>query len=187
MRVLLSESCGLLIDVQERLLPAIHNSPALLDSIGLLLRGLSLLGAPLLVSEQYRKGLGPTVTTLQDCLQQNGYGESLQAAIDKTSFSCCGHSGFVQKLEGLQRRSVILMGIESHVCVQQTAIDLLTAGYTVVVVADCVASRRPEHKDLALHRLRHEGAIVTSAESLLFELCREAGTERFKAISALVR
>jgi len=107
--------------------------------------------------------------------------------IEKTAFSCCGEPAFRSSLVQSGRNSVIICGIEAHVCILQTAVDLLEEGYLPVVVADCTGSRNPADKEIALERLRVEGAVITTCESILFELAGEAGTDQFKAISRLVK
>lgn len=187
MRLKAEDCCAVLIDVQERLFPHIDGHAALQLELQRLVQGLAILELPLLLTEQYPRGLGPTIAPLADCLRQSGYGEALQQAPDKLSFSCCGDRTFMEGWRRLQRPVAILAGIEAHVCVLQTALDLLADGVRVVIVADAVSSRKASHRELALARLRDEGATITSVESLLFELCGQAGTPRFKALSALVK
>ena len=107
--------------------------------------------------------------------------------MDKIAFCCCNEPEFVQQIETSGRRGVVVTGIEAHACVQQTAIDLLALGYDYAVVADCVGSRSPGDRDIALRRVAQEGSRLGTMESLLFELCRSAGSETFKTISRLVK
>ncbi|MEI8094260.1 MAG: hydrolase [Spirochaetales bacterium] len=179
MRVLLEHAQGLLVDVQERLLPAMDDAPGLLARTVRLVKGLQMFGVGITVSEQYPKGLGPTVPELAALLS----GPKLA----KRSFSCFDDEGLKGALAAAGRPTVILFGIEAHVCLLQTALDLAAAGYHPVVIADAVASRRTSDRDLALARLRAEGITVTSSESLLFELCRTADHPQFKALSNLVK
>lgn len=180
MRLLAGETAAVVIDIQERLFPHMHEGAALLERCCVLVRGLELLEVPILVTEQYPRGLGPTVDRVRECI--DGF-----APVEKISFSCCDHAPFLDALRVLDRRNVVLAGIEAHVCVLQTAIDLLDAGLRPVLVEDCISSRRPRDRDVAVERMRHEGAVVTTAESLLFELCRAAGTDRFKSLTRLVK
>ena len=180
MRIKASECSGLVIDIQERLFPAMHGRDELLHRVQLLLDGLKILNIPILVTEQYPKGLGATIDPLVSLLDQAN-------TIEKISFSCCGEPGFMSALENLDRKRVVICGIEAHVCVLQTAIDLVERGFTPVVVADCISSRNPEDKMIAIERMRQEGALITSSESLLFELTNVAGTSQFKSISRLVK
>jgi nicotinamidase-related amidase len=178
---LLAEHCQLLaIDLQERLLPVMHERGALLDRTDILLQGASLLGLPVVVSEQYPKGLGPTLPAVLARVP----GAALLA---KTSFSVYDDPGLRAALEANDRRTVVVCGIEAHVCVQQTVLDLRAAGYTVAVVADAVTSRQPADVVRALARMQQAGAVISGTESLLFELTRTSGTPLFKAISALVK
>jgi len=180
MRIKASECSGLVIDIQERLFPVMHDRDKLLHRVQLLLDGLKILNIPILVTEQYPKGLGATLDPLVSLLDQAN-------TIEKISFSCCGESGFMSALENLDRKRVVICGIEAHVCVLQTVIDLIERGFTPVVVADCISSRNPEDKMIAIERMRQEGALITSSESLLFELTGVAGTSQFKSISRLVK
>jgi nicotinamidase-related amidase len=156
MRIPLEKTAGLVIDVQERLYPHIHEREALARNVGILVEGLKIMGVPLLVTQQYTKGLGPTISELSE-------------------------------LSEMHRHFVLIAGIESHVCVLQTVIDLIEKGYQPVLVEDCVASRKAGDKTISVKRMCKEGAIVTSYESILFELCRFSGTDRFRAISKLVK
>ncbi len=168
------------VDVQERLLPHMANSEETARNCRILIEGAKILGLPLLLTEEYPKGLGPTTPALLEAL-----GATRQ--IEKLTFSCVGSEEFRQALNDLNRRQLVLCGIESHVCVTQTALDLLAGGAQVHIAADAVSSRRAEHRLLALERLRREGAIITIVESVLFELMEVAGTDEFKAIAKLIR
>ncbi|MEX0986593.1 MAG: hydrolase [Bacteroidales bacterium] len=180
MRILKEHSTGLLIDVQERLLPHIHGNKSLLGNVEILLEGLKILGVPVLVTEQYRKGLGETVPEVRKKLDDF-------APMEKMTFSCCDDPHVIMKLNTAARKYVIICGIEAHVCVLQTTIDLLEEGFQPVVIEDCISSRKPEDKSVAIHRMRQEGAIISGYESILFELARVSGTDTFKAISKLVK
>ena len=171
---------ALCIDIQERLFPHIHDHDALADRCSRLIRGLQVLNVPITVTEQYVKGLGPTIASVREALGEN-------EPLEKMTFSCCGVQAIEATVLGSRRHQVIIFGIETHVCVQQTVLDLLEQGQTVVVVEDCVSSRSANDKRVAIDRMRQQGAIITTMESLLFELLRVAGTDTFKAISAIVK
>jgi len=180
MRIKATECSGLVIDIQERLFPVMHDKDELLRRVLILLEGLKILNIPVLVTEQYPKGLGATLDPLAAALDQ-------PEAIEKLSFSCCGAPNYISALEKLGKPCVIICGIEAHVCVLQTLIDLVEKGYKPVVVADCISSRNPDDKAVALERMRSEGALISTSESLLFELTVEAGSPQFKSISSLVK
>lgn len=180
MRILKEDCCGLIIDIQERLLPHMTANGLLLRNTQILIKGLQALGIPLLLTEQYTKGLGFTVPEIKEILQDIN-------SIEKTAFSCCDESSFEANLHHLNRKTVIIAGIEAHVCVLQTAIDLKEQGFTPVIVDDCVSSRKPTDKAIAMQRLLASGAIISTYESILFELCRFAGSNTFKTISKLVK
>ncbi len=180
MRILKEHSAGLVIDIQERLFPFISENEALTRNSLILVQGLQVLSIPVIVTEQYTKGLGPTIQPLKEVLS------GLQP-MEKMAFSCCDDQPFMKQLESLHKKFIIITGIESHVCVLQTTIDLLEKNYIPVVVEDCVSSRRLNDKAMAINRMRRMGAIITTYESVLFELLRYSGTEEFKAISKLVK
>lgn len=180
MRINREECTGLVIDIQEKLFLHMDREDALLRKCLILLEGLQTLEVPVLITEQYPKGLGPTIPRIIEVL-------GTSRPIEKIAFSCCDEPDFQQQLEQTSRKTVIICGIEAHVCVLQTTVDLLSYGFLPVIVADCISSRNPEDKSVALDRMRAEGAIVATCESILFELARKAGTEEFKAISRLVK
>jgi len=180
MRILKEESIGLIIDVQERLFPHISENKELEKNINILIQGMKILKMPVMVTEQYSKGLGPTIPTIKTSLGDIRYYE-------KNSFSCCDNKYFDYEFSGLNKKIVVIAGIEAHVCVLQTSIDLIERGYQPVIVEDCISSRKMLDKQVAIERMRHEGALVTTYESVLFELARVSGTEQFKAISKLVK
>jgi len=180
MRILKENTVGLVIDVQERLFPAMHGKEELLKNILTLLSGFEELSVPVLVSQQYTKGLGNTLPELTEKIADFEF-------IEKMSFSCYDEPGFVEKLEECNAKNVIVCGIESHVCVLQTAIDLKVAGYNPIVLADCISSRTEGNKHLAIERFKQEGILVSGYESILFELLRSASSPNFKAISKLIK
>ncbi len=180
MRIFKEECSGLVVDIQERLFPVMDKKEQFLKRILILLEGLKALKIPLLVTEQYSRGLGSTIEPVKQALEP-------YVAIEKIAFSCFDEPAFSGALGQLGSKKVIISGIEAHVCVLQTAMDLLDGGYIPVVVADCITSRCPEDKTTAIERMRASGAIITTSESILFELVRVAGTDDFKTISRLVK
>jgi nicotinamidase-related amidase len=180
MRILREQTAGLVIDIQEKLFPFISENETLANNSGILIRGLQALNIPILVTEQYTKGLGLTIQPLREVI-------SMIPVMEKSAFSCCDDVPFMDKLSSLNKKFIVITGIESHVCVLQTTIDLLERNYIPVVVEDCVSSRKLNDKQMAISRMRKMGAIITTYESVLFELLRYSGTEEFKAISRLVK
>ena len=180
MRILPEDTASLVIDIQDKLLPHIDNHQTLIKNCQTLLSGLTILNIPIVITEQYPKGLGPTVTAISQLIPEF-------KPIEKISFSCCGNDHFLKTLHDLGKRNIIICGIEAHVCVLQTVIDLIERGYHPVLIEDCVSSRKPIDREIALKRLARERAIITTYESILFELCQVAGTEQFKSISKLVK
>jgi hypothetical protein len=180
MRLTTEDSLCLVIDVQERLMPAMDESQPTLDRIHRLIDGLTILGLPFLISEQYPKGLGPTVASVKTRLAGS-------PTLAKVSFSCCDDPALLEALLASGRKNILVCGVEAHVCVQQTVVDLAALEFRPVVIADAVTSRNPDDVGRALDRMGDEGAIITGVESVLFELTRTAGTDTFKAISRLVK
>ncbi len=180
MRILRENTIGLVIDIQERLVPVMEESEQLVENCSKLIQGLQILGLPLLVTQQYTKGLGETIDEIKSLIPDFQY-------IEKKDFSCLDEPVFAEKLALSGAKNVIICGIESHVCVLQTALDLKASGYHPVVVFDCVSSRSFDNVDLVAERFRYEGIMMTSMESILFELTRSAGAPGFKEISKLVK
>lgn len=180
MRILREDSIGLVIDIQERLVPAMNNEKKLVSNISKFILGLKELSLPLIFTQQYSKGLGSTISQISDLVDNFSF-------IEKTSFSCCDEPSFIEQLNVFNPKNVIICGIESHVCVLQTAVDLKMKGLNPIVVFDCVSSRKRESIKLAKTRLIQEGILVTSIESILFEITRDAKDQAFKKISAIVK
>jgi nicotinamidase-related amidase len=170
---------AILIDVQERLFPHIYNNDLLEKNCLILTKALIELNVPIMVTEQYRKGLGSTIPSLKPFVDSEMLG-------DKISFSCYDDSNMREYIKAQSKKNIILFGIESHVCVLQTTIDLLDNGYQVAVIEDCTSSRKKNDKDIAIRRMRQEGAFVSTYESILLEICRYAGSDTFKKISQLI-
>lgn len=174
-------SCFLVIDYQSKLFPHIDQFHSLEMNTLKLIEGMKALNLPIIVTEQYPKGIGATIPSIQTAL-----GDSYQP-IEKLAFSCCGEDVFMKELKSLGKRNVIICGIEAHVCVFQTCQDLHEYGYQPVLIEDCVSSRKPNDKKVAVERMRQNGVVVTTYESILFELCKISGTPVFKEISRIVK
>ncbi len=170
----------LVIDIQERLFPVMHEKEKLLRNVVKLVKGAQVLEIPILLTEQYPKGLGPTLPEIKGVIPDI-------KPIEKVSFNCCDEAVFCQALEALKRKQVLIAGIEAHICVYQTAVALARAGYEVQVVGDCTASRENENKLVALFKMGAVGISPTTAEMALFELLKVAKGDKFKAISNIVK
>ncbi len=181
MRVTRDNTVATIVDVQARLHPHMHDAERVLAKIETLIRGFSVLELPILVTEQYPKGLGGTVEPVREALGDR------YTPIIKSAFSCCDDQTYSARLKEYGRSTVLIAGIETHVCVLQTTLDLLESGYDPVVVLDATSSRSPRDQDIASRRIEREGGRITSVESVLFEMARVSGTEQFKAISQLVK
>ena len=168
-------SALVLIDFQERLFPHVHEHQRVLARVDLLIFAANLLHIPILLTEQYPKGLGRTIEEIRQALPD-------AKPLEKMDFSCVPAPGFCKNLSALHRDQIVLTGIETHVCVAQTALDLSAQGEHVFVVADATASRRPLDAQTALQRLYRDGLTIVTAESVVFEWLRRAGTEEFKAL-----
>lgn len=176
MRIEREQTAALVIDYQEKLVPVMHKKKQLIQNSSILLAGLKLLGIPMVVTQQYTKGLGMTIKDITEAAGTEEY-------IDKISFTA--FDSVEEKIR--DKKFVIVCGIEAHICVLQTVIDLVAAGYIPVVVEDCISSRKPSDRKSAIKRMRDEGAIVTTYESLLFELLQVAGTDESKRIQRLIK
>ena len=180
MRILREETAAVVVDIQEKLLPHIHEGDIMLANCLKLIEGLKILSIPVMVTQQYSRGLGSTVPAIVQMFLSFSH-------IEKISFSCLGEEAFNKEIAHLGKSNIILIGIEAHVCVLQTCLDLLEAGKCAVVVEDCISSRKQNDKHIAVERMRQEGARITTMESLLFELTRVAGDDTFKRISGIVK
>ena len=176
-------SCLVIIDIQTRLTSAmpIKVLARLKRNINILLQGVDKLSIPVLTTEQYPKGLGPTEPEIVDLLPEHAL------KFEKTCFSCTGAEQFLQQLEKTGRKQVIIVGIEAHVCVLQTAIQLIDAGYQVFVAADGICSRHRENYEASLKRMSNANIVICNTESILFEWLRDANHEHFKELSRLVQ
>ncbi len=170
-----------MIDMQQKLLPAMCDQQRVLDRNCLMLNAAAAIGVDVLVTEQYPKGLGNTVPELSTWLSEKS------TAIAKTSFSVFGSPEFCAKLSSRKREVLIFFGIEAHVCVLQSVLDALEKGYEVIVVADAVCSRKAADCECALQTMRECGAVVLNSESVLFMMMRDAAHPAFKTVSKLVK
>lgn len=173
-------SIVVLIDAQERLAPSIESLEPIIHANNLVLKTAAELDVPVFVTEQYPKGLGHTLEVFDGLY-------SKENVFEKITFSSAGCSPFMEALKSSGRKQVIVTGIETHVCVQQTVLELLDERYDVFVVADAVGSRTGENKRLALERMIRSGAEVVSSEMVMFEMLKKAGTPEFKALSNLLK
>ena len=169
-----------LIDFQERLFPVMHDKDKLLKNVLKLVEGAKVLEIPIVMTEQYPKGLGPTLPGIKALLPDSN-------PVEKVCFNCCDEGAFCKSLEALKRRQVLIAGIEAHICVYQTAMALSRDGYEVQVVGDCVSSRDPENRLVSLFRMGAAGVSPTTVEMALFELLKVASGDKFKQISNIVK
>jgi nicotinamidase-related amidase len=174
-----NKSVFVLIDVQEKFIPVIGNIEQVILNANILVKVSEILKTPLIVTEQYPKGLGETSKKI--VLPPNVH------PIEKMEFSCFNHEEFVKKINSLKVDSIVLFGIEAHVCILQTALDALKNDLNVYVVSDAISSRTLENKKTAIERMRQSGVFVVSTEILLFQLLKKAGTEEFRQISKLIK
>ena len=179
-RIVRAKAALVVIDIQERLLPTIFESERVVRNTVRLIKGARVLGIPVLVTEQYKKGLGATTQAVAAEIAD-------LPLLEKLAFSACGATGFERTLKKKKISDVILCGIEAHVCVSQTCLDLLDNGFRVFVVVDAMSSRTTENHFIAVERMRDAGGVVVSTEMVLFELLKKAGTDEFKQILTLVK
>lgn len=169
-----------IVDIQGKLAHLVHEKEALFLNVERLIKGAQSLEMPIILTEQYPKGLGPTLPQLSQLMPE-------VKPIEKITFSCCANDEFSDKVRELGRRQILLAGIETHICIYQTTMDLIEAGFQVHLLADAVSSRTEQNKTIALNRMKDAGAFVTSTEMALFELLHTAEGPKFKAISKLVK
>ena len=171
----------LVVDVQEKLIPSIDGHAALTDNIARLAKFCGIVGVPVLHAEQIK--LGPTIAPVREAVREAGGGEPHV----KETFGCFGHPPFARALSELGRRTLLLTGIETHVCVLQTALGALERGMRVQIVADAVGSRASFNKEVGIRRALAAGAEITCVEALMFELMGKAGTDEFRRVLPLVK
>jgi len=183
MRIRKKETVALFVDLQEKLIPAMDQKKKVVVRTVMLAEGMKALGVPAVFLHQYPKGLGEIVEELREVAGD-------RIPFDKNSFSAMGDAHIVAEFERLKAsgvKNVIVCGVEAHICVLQSCIDLVAAGFQPILVADCVDSRNPFDKEIGLRRAMQENVLLTTVESILFELCEVSGTDAFKAISKLVK
>ena len=170
----------LVVDIQEKLAPAISEADAIIANTVRLLTGAHRLGVPRFVSEQYVRGLGRSRPEIQNAATDTHF-------FEKTHFSCAGEPGVVDMLRATGRRQIVLTGMEAHVCALQTAFGLIEAGFAVFLVADATSSRSPENRSAAIERMRAGGVHIVTTEMVLFEWLRQAGTDEFRSLLPLIK
>lgn len=175
-----SQSMLLVIDIQQRLAPAMARYKQVKAITQQLAEAASLFAVPLLVTEQYKRGLGETDELLKSQFDDAYY-------FDKTHFSAYKEPEFKELLASYNRKQLIVVGMEAHVCVLQTCLDLLADGYSVFVIADGVCSRQDCHRDIAINQLQDAGAVISSGESVIFQWAEASSTKHFKAVLKIVK
>lgn len=175
-----ADSLLLVVDIQKKLAPAIHDRERVTANSVRLLEGARQLGVPAFVSEQYVKGLGPSLDAIRNAAVDAQF-------FEKTHFSCAAEPGVIDLLRAAKRPQVLLTGTETHVCVLQTAFGLLAAGFEVYLVADATSSRTPENRSAAIERMRAGGVQIVTTEMVLFEWLQQAGTDDFRQLLPLIK
>lgn len=173
-------SCLLVVDIQSKLNPVMFDPKRAPAGAAKLLLGADIVGVPAVVTEQYSKGVGPTVDDLQDFMPEG-------SPMEKNTFSCMADDAFTARFKVLGKTQAVVAGIEAHICVLQTSLQLLAAGVEVFVVEDATASRTPENHRAGLERIRHAGAQIVTVEMVLFEWLKCSGTPEFKQISQMIK
>lgn len=173
-------SCLLVIDMQERLVPAMQAPAQTVKNAGILMKAADRLDVPTILTEQYSKGLGPTV---DDLLKLRG----ASSVIEKTHFSCMQEQAFSDEFHTLNRKQVVIAGMEAHICVLQTGVQLMEEGYDIFVVTDATSSRRLESEKACLDRLGACGAGIVTTEMVVFEWLGQAGTDAFRELLPLIK
>lgn len=168
------------IDFQERLMPAMYDKEELEDKTVRLVKGMEALEIPKIVTQQYTKGIGETIPAVAEALGDF-------TPIDKTTFSCMRNDEFARELKEAGKENIVVCGIEAHICVLQTVLELMAEGYNVYVAVDCISSRSLNDKVWAAERMERAGAIVTTYEAVLYEILKDAKADGFKAVSAIVK
>ena len=169
-----------MVDFQVRMMPAINHHEELLENVVKFAKGCRVLDVQTLVTQQYTKGLGDTMPEIKEALGECEY-------VEKISFSCCGSDEFTEKLKNSGKKNVLVTGIEAHICVQQTVLDLLNDGYNVYLIVDCIGSRTDRNRLYGERRMEQAGAVLTTMESVLFEMLERADHPKRKEITAIVK
>ncbi|MBU0615289.1 MAG: hydrolase [Nanoarchaeota archaeon] len=166
------------VDIQDKFVQAINDLPKIIENTIKIIQAFQIMGVPIIVTEQYPKGLGKSVSKIQKELKKYD-------PIEKITFDCYANKEFVKKISRF--KNIILAGIEAHVCITQTALGALEQGFNVYLVKDAISSRKESDKKIAISRLKQEGAKVVSTEMVIFELLGKAGTEEFKKIQKIIK
>ena len=177
----LTQSALAIIDMQDAFRTKIADFAEIAARIALMVRGATLLGLPIIVTEQYSKGLGHTATEIAEVLP-----ESVEI-IEKTTFSSCGVQQFQEQIERTHAKQILICGIEAHICVNQTVHDLMASGFQVHLLTDCITSRRQDDKKAAVRKMQRSGAVPCTVEMALFELMRDSKHDTFKGIQSLIK
>ncbi|MCU0895525.1 MAG: hydrolase [Rhodospirillales bacterium] len=175
-----ADACFLVVDIQDKLLPAVRHQDAVVANTRVLLQAARALGVPVLASEQYPRGIGSTVAPVAELLPDG-------SVVEKLHFSCLADPGFARRFAALGRSQAVVCGLEAHVCVLQTVEQILSAGHEAFVVADAVSSRAEASHALALRRLEADGARIVTTEMVVFEWLGQAGTPVFRELSRLIK
>ena len=176
----IDDTICLIIDYQERLTPSINHISDIIINSKKLINGLNILDIPLIVTEQYKKGLKETINDIKNISTSAKY-------FEKTSFSCIKDQNILDYIKNSNKKNIIICGIEAHICILQSAIDLKDLGYNVIVVCDAIGSRKELDYNIALSRLKQEKITLTTVESLLFELIKDSTHIKFKDISNIIK
>ncbi len=182
-----NDSVLVVIDVQDKLAVAMERVDAVIASIGLLVRGAAIVGAPIIVTRQYPQGLGDTHAGVARVLEEVSAQGATVRVVDKMSFDCFAEEGFAEAVSDTGRKQLLVAGMETHICVTQTVLAGLGAGYDVHVAADACCSRERDSHDVALKRLTAAGSVASVSESVVYELIGRAGTPEFKRLLAAVK
>ncbi len=174
-----NNTLAILVDLQEKFIPVMYDKENLVYNSVKFFKGLKILDIPILITQQYTKGLGSTIDEVKKVVGDN--------YIDKITFDCCGNEEFLKLLKQYNKQNILLCGIEAHICVKQTALSLLSMDKKVYLVEDCISSRKEHDKNIAMYQLSQDSAKLTTYESVLFELLNKAGGDKFKEISNLVK
>ena len=182
-----NEAILVVVDEQERLGAVMERRASVVGATQRLVRAAALVSVPLVVTRQYPKGLGDTEPAIIEAAARAEEGGTGVARVDKVAFDCFAESRFVEALAHTGRNQLVLVGMETHICIVQTALSALRAGFDVHVVADACCSRDAGSHTLALQRMGAAGAVVTTSESVMYELVGEAGTDEFRALLGIVK
>ncbi len=175
-----TDSVLVVIDIQEKLVPAMDQRENVYVNCNHLLEATKLLDVPVVVTEQYPRGLGPTVNEIKENIPD-------YTPLEKVTFDCCKGDGFLEKISSLNKKQIIVTGMETHICVLQTCLSLIKEGYTVHLVGDAVCSRKKNDFKTARELIRDAGGVITCTETVLFQLLEKAGTPEFKNISKRIK